>query len=45
MLDVISFRSDRYKIAKRDNDSVYFEKVPSMTSLSAIQGKTIKEES
>ncbi len=28
----------RYKVAKRDNDSVYFEKVPTLSSLPAIQG-------
>lgn len=30
---------NRYKIVKRDNDNVYFEKVPSLTSLPAVQGK------
>ncbi len=29
---------NRYKGAKRDNDSVYFEKVPTLSSLPAIQG-------
>ncbi|CAF0735791.1 unnamed protein product [Adineta steineri] len=29
---------EKYKSAKRDNDSVYFEKVPSLSSLPAIQG-------
>lgn len=30
--------SIRYKSAKRDNDSVYYEKVPTLASLPAIQG-------
>ncbi len=34
----------RYKVAKRDNDSVYFEKVPNLSSLSAIQGNLIQKE-
>jgi hypothetical protein len=29
---------NRYKVAKRDNDSVYFEKVPALSSLPAVQG-------
>ena len=29
---------NRYKAAKRDNDSVYFEKVPTLSNLPAIQG-------
>jgi len=32
------FFQNRYKVAKRDNDSVYFEKVPTLSSLPAIQG-------
>jgi hypothetical protein len=34
---------NRYKVAKRDNDSVYFEKVPTLASLPAIQGSFIGE--
>jgi tyrosine-protein phosphatase non-receptor type 23 len=33
--------SNRYKAVKRDNDSVYFEKVPTLTSLSAVQGAIV----
>lgn len=29
---------DRYKMAKRDNDNIYFEKVPPLSSLPVIQG-------
>ncbi len=32
---------NRYKAVKRDNDSVYFEKVPSLTSLPAVQGAVV----
>ncbi|CAF1159923.1 unnamed protein product [Rotaria sp. Silwood1] len=31
----------KYKVAKRDNDSVYFEKVPTLSSLPAIQGAIV----
>jgi hypothetical protein len=34
----ISMISNRYKAIKRDNDSVYFEKVPTLSSLPAVQG-------
>ncbi len=34
----ISMISNRYKAIKRDNDSVYFEKVPILSSLPAVQG-------
>jgi len=30
--------SNRYKSIKRDNDSVYFEKVPTLSSLPVVQG-------
>jgi hypothetical protein len=33
-----SIISNRYKAVKRDNDSVYFEKVPTLSSLPAVQG-------
>lgn len=36
-----SFR--RYKIVKRDNDNVYFEKVPILSSLPAVQGEWFGE--
>lgn len=29
-------------MAKRDNDSVYFEKVPALSSLAAVQGSAIR---
>ena len=38
---VIVTLSCRYTMAKRDNDSVYFEKVPSLTSLPVIQGAIV----
>lgn len=38
-------RFHRCKIAKRDNDSVYFEKVPALASLPTIQGMTMIETS
>ncbi|UJR14946.1 hypothetical protein I4U23_001927 [Adineta vaga] len=31
----------KYKVAKRDNDSVYFEKVPALSSLPAVQGAIV----
>ncbi|CAF1355817.1 unnamed protein product [Rotaria sordida] len=31
----------KYKVAKRDNDSVYFEKVPTLSSLPAVQGAIV----
>jgi hypothetical protein len=35
----ISIILNRYKAIKRDNDSVYFEKVPALSSLPVVQGK------
>ena len=35
----LSLISSRFKSAKRDNDCVYFEKVPTLASLPAIQGQ------
>ncbi|CAF3260744.1 unnamed protein product [Rotaria sp. Silwood2] len=32
----------KYKIVKRDNDNVYFEKVPALSSLPTVQGNLIK---
>ncbi|CAF0965313.1 unnamed protein product [Adineta ricciae] len=31
----------KFKVAKRDNDSVYFEKVPALSSLQAVQGAIV----
>lgn len=43
--DVHQFASDvfngKFKATKRDNDSVYFEKVPILSSLPAVQGVTV----
>jgi hypothetical protein len=33
---------NRYKAIKRDNDSIYFEKIPTLSSLPAVQGNQIK---
>ncbi|CAF1156375.1 unnamed protein product [Rotaria sp. Silwood1] len=32
---------EKYKIVKRDNDSVYFEKVPALSSLPIVQGAIV----
>ncbi|CAF1254501.1 unnamed protein product [Rotaria sordida] len=32
---------EKYKIVKRDNDNVYFEKVPTLSSLPAVQGAIV----
>ncbi len=37
-----SIISNRYKAIKRDNDSVYFEKVPALSSLPVVQGNSIE---
>ncbi|CAF4212639.1 unnamed protein product, partial [Rotaria sp. Silwood2] len=43
--DAHTFTNDiimgKYKVAKRDNDSVYFEKVPTLSSLPAVQGAIV----
>ncbi|CAF0888609.1 unnamed protein product [Adineta steineri] len=43
--DAHTFTNDvvmgKYKVAKRDNDSVYFEKVPALSSLPAVQGAIV----
>ncbi|CAF4256660.1 unnamed protein product [Rotaria socialis] len=31
----------KYKIAKRDNDNVYFEKIPALSSLPSVQGAIV----
>lgn len=36
------FFVDRFKAAKRDNDCVYFEKVPALASLPAVQGRSLR---
>lgn len=39
---VMDLFSEKCRIAKRDNDSVYFEKVPNLSQLPVIHGRTVE---